>query len=246
MKKPSKNIWKPIVSALILIFGVLLVIDLLIMPFYVSGSESKIPNVVGMNKDEAFNILEDANLSPVIQTTRYDEKYGKDRVIFQKPEGNKLVKAGRRVYLTISGGEPLVRVPFLINKTVRDAQVTLERAGLLLGDIDSVESEMDADLIVEQQYFQGRELATGSRVNVKISIGPQLGMVRVPNLVGRSFTEVENTLKSLSLRIGTKIYVKSSGYLPNTIIDHTPAEGSLIKVGDSVNVWITGSKIGDR
>src|SRR3989339_123506 len=162
MKKPSKNIWKPIVSALILIFGVLLVIDLLIMPFYVSGSEAKIPNVVGMNKDEAFNILEDANLSPVIQTTRYDEKYGKDRV------------------------------------------------------------------------------------NVKISIGPQLGMVRVPNLVGRSFTEVENTLKSLSLRIGTKIYVKSSGYLPNTIIDHTPAEGSLIKVGDSVNVWITGSKIGDR
>ena len=246
MKKPSKNIWKPIVAALILILGVLLVIDLLIMPFYVSGSEAKIPNVVGMNKDEAFNIIEDANLSPVIQTTRYDEKYEKDKVIFQKPEANKLVKEGRRVYLTISGGEPLVRVPFLINKTIRDAQVTLDRAGLLLGEIDSVESELDADLIVEQQYFQGRELAKGSKVNVKISIGPQLGMVRLPSLIGRSYSEVENTLKSLSLRFGSKIYVRSSGYLPNTIIDHTPAEGSLIKVGDSVNVWITGNKIGDR
>ncbi|MDP3583262.1 MAG: hypothetical protein Q8S39_15100, partial [Ignavibacteria bacterium] len=60
MKKPSKNIWKPIVSALILIIGVLLVIDYLIMPFYVSGSEAKIPNVVGMNKEEAFRIIEDA------------------------------------------------------------------------------------------------------------------------------------------------------------------------------------------
>jgi len=199
-----------------------------------------------MNKDEAFNIIEDANLSPVIQTTRYDEKYEKDKVIFQKPEANKLVKEGRRVYLTISGGEPLVRVPFLINKTIRDAQVTLDRAGLLLGEIDSVESELDADLIVEQQYFQGRELAKGSKVNVKISIGPQLGMVRLPSLIGRSYSEVENTLKSLSLRFGSKIYVRSSGYLPNTIIDHTPAEGSLIKVGDSVNVWITGNKIGDR
>lgn len=246
MKKPSKNIWKPIVSTLILILGVLLVIDLLIMPFYVSGSEAKIPNVVGMNKDEAFNILEDADLSPVIQTTRYDEKYGKDRVIFQKPEANMLVKVGRRVYLTISGGEPLVRVPFLINKTIRDAQVTLDRAGLILGDIDSVESEMDANMIVEQQYFQGRELAKGSRVNVKISIGPQLGMVRVPSLIGHAFSEVENTLKTLSLRVGNKSYVRSSGYLPNTVIDQEPSEGSLIKVGDSVNVVLTGSKIGDR
>jgi serine/threonine-protein kinase len=246
MKKPSKNIWKPIVSALILILGVLLVTDLLIMPFYVSGSETKMPKVVGMNKEEAFKIIEDANLSPVIQTTRYDEKYGKDRVVFQKPEANKLVKAGRRVYLTISGGDPLVRVPFLINKTIRDAQVTLERAGLELGDIDSVESEMDANLIVEQQYFQGRELAKGSRVNVKISIGPQLGMVRVPNLIGRSFSEVENILKNLSLRIGNKTYVRSSGYLPNTVIDHEPSEGTLIKIGDSVNVVLTGSKIGDR
>lgn len=246
MKKLSKNIWKPILSVLILIFGILLIIDLLVMPFYVSGSEVKIPQVVGMNKEEAFSLIEDANLTPVIQTTRYDEKYGKDKIIFQKPEANKLVKKGRRVYLTISGGEPLVRVPFLLNKTIRDAQVTLERAGLFLGDIDSVESEMDANTILEQQYFQGRELAKGSKVNVKISIGPQAGMVRVPNLIGRPFTEVENILKSLSLRIGNKTYVRSSSYLPNTVIDHEPSEGSLIKIGDSVNVILTGSKVGER
>lgn len=244
MKKPPKNIWKVIVSLLILLFGVLLIVDILVMPFYVSGSEAKIPKVVGMNKDEAFQVLEDANLSPVIQTTRYDEKFGKDKVIFQKPEANKLVKEGRRVYLTISGGEPLVRVPYLLNKTIRDAQVTLERAGLFLGDIDSIESELDPNMIVEQQYFQGRELAKGSRVNVKISIGPQAGMVRIPNLIGRSFSEVENTLKSLSIRIGNKIYVRSSEYLPNTVMDHDPPEGTLIKIGDSVNVWITGNKIG--
>jgi serine/threonine-protein kinase len=246
MKKLPKNIWKQLIAVLILVLGILLVFDFLIMPYYVSGSEINIPKVIGMNKEEAFRILEDENLSPIIQTTRYDEKYGKDVVIFQKPEANKLVKAGRRVYLTISGGEPLVRVPFLINKTLRDAQITLEHAGLILGDIDSVESEFDPNTVVEQQYFQGRELAQGSKVNVKISIGPQSGMVRIPNLIGRSVSEVETTLKSLSVRIGTKTFVRSSEYLPNTVTDQDPPEGTLVKIGDSVNVWITGSKIGGR
>lgn len=216
------------------------------MPLYVSGSEIKIPNVIGMDKEKAFELIEDAGLTPVIQTTRYDEKYGKDKIIFQKPEGNKFVKSGRRVYVTVSGGEPLVRVPFIVNKTIRDAQVTLERAGLFLGDIDSVESEMDANIIVEQQYFQGRELAKGSRVNVKISIGPQEGMVRVPDLIGRSFYEAENILKQLQLRVGSKTFYRSSTYLPNTVINHYPPEGSLIKIGDSVNVDLVGSKVGER
>jgi len=216
------------------------------MPFFVSGSEVNIPNVVGIDKEKAFAMIEEAGLTPVIQTTRYDEKYGKDKVVFQKPDANKLVKTGRRVYITISGGEPLVRVPFIVNKTIRDAQVTLERAGLFLGEIDSVESEVDANIIVEQQYFQGRELAQGSKVNVKISIGPQQGMVRVPDLIGRSFSEAENLLKQLQLRIGTKTFFRSNTYLPNTVINHYPPEGSLIKIGDSVNVDLVGSKVGER
>ncbi|KAF0153430.1 MAG: serine/threonine protein kinase [Ignavibacteria bacterium] len=246
MKKQSKNIWKPVVSALILASGVLFIFDLIIMPIYVSGSEIKIPNVIGIDKEKAFELINDAGLTPIIQTTRYDEKYGKDKIIFQKPEANKLVKGGRRVYITVSGGEQLVRVPFIVNKTIRDAQVTLERAGLFLGEIDSVESETDPNIIVEQQYFQGRELAKGSNVNVKISIGPQQGMVRVPDLIGRSFSEAENILKQLQIRIGTQTFFRSSTYLPNTVINHFPPEGTLINIGDSVNVDLVGSKTGVR
>lgn len=222
------------------------VFDLVIMPIFVSGSEVNTPKVIGMDKEKAFEIIEEAGLTPVIETTRYDEKYGKDKVIFQKPEANKLVKSGRRLYITISGGEPLVRVPYIMNKTLRDAQVTLERVGLFLGNIDSVESELDANTIVEQQYFQGRELAKGSKVDVKISIGPQQGMVRVPDLIGRSFTEAENILKQLQLKIGSKTFFRSSTYLPNTIINHYPSEGTLIQIGDSVNVDLVGSKVGER
>ena len=128
---------------------------------------------------------------------------------------------------------------------MRDAQLTLENVGLKLGQIDSIESELPANLIVEQQYFQGRELPKGSYVNVKISLGPQEGMIRVPGLIGKSLTEAEAILKSLSLVVGHKSFIHSNKLLPNTIVDQQPSEGNLLKVGDSINVVLTTNKIGE-
>ncbi|MCX7876314.1 MAG: PASTA domain-containing protein [Melioribacteraceae bacterium] len=245
MKKTIIKIWKPAIAIFILFVGILIILDSILLPLFVKGNETIVPKVIGLDKNQAISLLEKNNLTPVIQTTRFDDKFGKDKVIFQKPNNGSVVKEGRRVYLTISGGEPLVRVPFIVNKTLRDAQLTLENVGLKLGQIDSIESELPANLIVEQQYFQGRELPKGSYVNVKISLGPQEGMIRVPGLIGKSLTEAEAILKSLSLVVGHKSFIHSNKLLPNTIVDQQPSEGNLLKVGDSINVVLTTNKIGE-
>ncbi|MEW6508417.1 MAG: PASTA domain-containing protein [Bacteroidota bacterium] len=223
-------------------FVFLLIIDNFILPFYVAADEVKVPAVVGKHKDEAIKLLTDLNLSPVIQTSRYDERFNKDYVIFQKPSTNSTVKENRRVYLTVSGGVQTVQMPFLINKTVRDAQINLERIGLVLAQIEEVESEFPPNLIVEQQFPEGKEIPKGTSVWIKVSIGPKVGMVRVPNILGKSLNEVENILKSVSLRIGLKTYIHSSTLLPNTVVDQQPAENTLVAVGDSVNIVLTANK----
>ncbi|NJD23714.1 MAG: PASTA domain-containing protein [Melioribacter sp.] len=242
MKKPSKISWKKLLYILGGIFVFLFVIDYILLPLYVSGSEHKVPNVVGKQKDEAIKILEDAGLNPVVQTSRYDQKYQKDHVIFQNPAPNLIVKSNRRIYLTISGGEPQIPMPSLIGKTIRDATVTLERLGLSIGKIDSIESEFPAGIIVEQQYFQGKEISKGSAVNFKLSIGPQVGMVRVPSLFGQTLSEAEKILKNNSLRVGNKVYIFSQNYLPNTVVDQYPSINTLAKIGDSVTVTLTRTK----
>jgi len=242
MKKPSKIFWKKLLYILGGIFVFLLVIDYIILPLYVSGSEHQVPNVVGKQKDEAIKILEDAGLNPIVQTSRYDQKYQKNHVIFQNPSSNLTVKSNRRIYLTISGGEPQIPMPSLIGKTIRDATVTLERLGLSIGKIDSVESEFPAGIIVEQQFFQGKEISKGSAVNFKLSIGPQVGMVRVPSLFGQTLSEAEKILKNNSLRVGNKVYIFSQNYLPNTVVDQYPSINTLTKIGDSVTVTLTRTK----
>ena len=244
MKLKTKNNLKKIgaIAGAILIF--LLIFDYILMPLYVNGKEHNIPNVIGKNKDEAIKILDDAGLNPIVQTSRFDQKYQKDQVVFQKPAPNTSVKTNRRVYLTISGGESTVKMPALISKTIRDAKINLERIGLVLGKIDSVESEFPVNLIVEQQYFNNKELAKGTTVIIKVSIGPKVGMIRVPNLLGKSLSDVEKILKENALKIGAKTFIYSSNLLPNTVVDQLPSENALLKIGDTVNVVLTQSKIG--
>ena len=133
-------------------------------------------------------------------------------------------------------------MPFLINKTVRDAQINLERIGLVLDQIEEVESELPPNFIVEQQYLEGKELPKGTLVWIKVSVGPKIGMVRVPNILGKSFVEAENILRGVSLRIGLRTYIHSNSLLPNTVVDQQPSENSLVSVGDSVNVVLTLNK----
>ncbi len=239
---PSKKFWNKLLITLVVLLAILLVIDIVVLPYYVSGIESKVPNVVGMNKDAAIKILSDANFNPIVQTSRFDQTYQKDQIIAQKPVADMVVKENRRIYLTVSGGDPIIKMPSLINRTMRDATITLERFGLVLGRIDSVESEFPAATIVEQQYFEGREIAKGTSVNIKVSIGPKVGMVRVPNLLLKSLNEAESILKANSLRLGNKLYIYSSSYLPNTVADQDPSQDTLVKIGDSVNVVLTQSK----
>ena len=245
MKKPSKKIWKILLIIAISLFAFLIVVDKVIMPIYISGSENPIPNVLGKDKDEAIKILEDAGFNPIVQTSRFDQKYRRNQVIFQKPNAGTVVKVNRCIYLTISGGEPLLKMPSLISKTLRDAQVTLVKLGLTVGKIDSVESEFPENTIVEQQYFEGRELAAGTTVNLKVSIGPKVGMIRVPNILGKSIIEAEEILRSNYLKIGNKTFIHSPTLLPNTIVDQQPSENTLLSNGDSVDVVISQSKSGD-
>jgi eukaryotic-like serine/threonine-protein kinase len=242
MKKLPNKFWKKLLVLFIGFILFFIIFDDVIMPLFVGGREQSVPNVIGKNKDDAIKILEDAGFHPVVQTSRFDQRFQKNQVIFQKPASGIEAKVSRRIYLSISGGEPMIKMPSLIGKTLRDAQVTLEKIGLAVGKIDSVESEFPANTIVEQQYFEGRDIAIGTKTDIKVSLGPKVGMIRVPNLLGKSLFEAEDILKSMSLKIGRKTFISSPTLLPNTIMEQDPSENSLLNLGDSVNVFLSHGK----
>ncbi len=239
MKKLLKRFAIGTTIFIVLVVGIFIALNDYIMPAYVNSPEVKVPDLIGKQKEEAFKILETMHLQPVLQGTRYDEKFPKDQVMFQNPHAGREVKINRRIYLYISGGEPLIKLPNLVGKTLRDAKITLERLGLAVHTIKKVRSEFPPDIVVDQQYPEGTNLTKGNSVDVKVSLGPQIGMIRVPNLLGKTLRQAQSVLRRNSLRIGKINYQKSPNLLPNTIIDQYPGENKLVNVGDSVDVFVT-------
>ena len=239
-----KNIiGKPFVRKLLLILAalviVILIFDNFIFPWYVSSPEVTVPVVKGLTEEEAVEQLEAVNLEPVISDTTYDEKFPKGTIILQKPEGGEVVKEGRRIYLFISGGEPVVLVPNLRGKSLRDAKLTLERVGLKIGRIEQVPSTHPKDMIFDQEYAEGTKLSKGSAVGIYISIGEGDGSIDVPDLVGKSLAEAEKILAENSLTVGKINYQRSFSLLPNTVLDQYPSKGNQVEPGQAIDLFVT-------
>ena len=233
----------PIVKKLLLLvasfFIFLAVLNFVIMPWYVHSPEVIVPKIIGMNFEAATTTITNANLESVLADTTFDLRFPRGTIIIQKPVAGSKVKEGRRIHLVISGGEPIVQVPLLKGRSLRDAKFSLERVGLKLGSTYEVQSNAPRDVIVDQQFSSGTKLKKGSYVNISISLGSFEGTITVPNLIGKSFSEAESTLFDSLLTVGKINYQPSFSLLPNTIIDQYPSYGSKLNQGDKVDLFVT-------
>ncbi len=239
-----KNILKkPFIRKSLIAFGAfvvfVVVMNYIVMPWYVSEPEFKVPKVLGMKESDAVNVLKDSNLTPVISDTTFDERFPRGSIIYQRPNAGETVKKGRNIYLFISGGEPVVSVPSLKGKSIIDARFALERIGLNLGRIDSITSDYPQNVIFDQQFAVGTPLKKGDSVGVSLSIGQSIGSITVPNLIGKSLADAEKILADSTLKVGKINYQQSVSLLPNTVLDQYPSQGNKANPGDAIDLFVT-------
>lgn len=217
----------------------ILLLDNLIMPWFVSSPETTVPQVVGLQVSEAVSTLEANGFEPLISDTSYGLQVPVGAVFFQKPDAGAVVKEGRTVYLFVSGGVRTITVPELKGKSILDSKFALERLGLKLGRVERIPSNQPEDMIFDQQYAEGTLLKQGEMVGVTVSAGTSGGTVLVPDLIGKSLTEARKILADSSLIIGKINYQPSSTLLPNTILDQYPSSGNSLNPGNAVDLFVT-------
>lgn len=240
MKKFLRNpLFKKILYGLLGFVIFILLLDNLIMPWFVSSPETTVPEVIGMQVNEGIRVLEDKGFEPVISDTSYGLKAAVGEIFLQKPDAGSVVKEGRTVYLFISGGVKTVAVPLLKGKSLLDAKFALERLGLKLGRIERIQSSQPEDMIFDQQFEEGTSIKQGDFVGVTISAGKGGGTIIVPDLIGKSLTEARKILADSSLIIGKVNYQPSSTLLPNTILDQYPSSGNSVNPGNAIDLFVT-------
>jgi beta-lactam-binding protein with PASTA domain len=236
-----KKLW---VKRVLSLFGVALALFVLVnyavLPFYVNQQGTlPVPNVTGLTLDQARSALSQVGLEPVLAETRPIPDEPPGNVVFQNPVPQSIVKQGRRIYLTVSGGEVLVVVPQLRGRSMRDAKFALERFGLKLGAVSfEASSQFPENTIVAQSIPAESNIAKGSRVAISVSSGAAGGGVQVPNVVGKTATEAEKILTAVGLAVGNISTQPSYELIPNTVVEQFPRAGEAVVTGQRVDLFV--------
>lgn len=121
------------------------------------GIAITVPNVTGMQEEEAIQALSQHRLIGIADAMEYVKGVPAGEVLNQRPGINAKVKHGRKIYLTISSGNhPMKTVPDVAdNSSLRQAESRLRAAGFLLTPHDTIEGELDW---VYGVSYNGREL----------------------------------------------------------------------------------------
>ncbi len=222
------------------IIGLFVLMNYILLPAYVRhGGTLTVPDVTGVPFDTARAMIDGSGLQTIQAETRPDPDHPSGTVINQNPQAGAVVKHGRRVYLTISGGEAQVLVPSLRGRSTRDAKFALERYGLKLGGINYATSgNFPENTIIEQSIAAESRVSRGTVVNITVSRGQEMHQIQVPQLVGKSTTEAEKLLLSARLKVGNISFQPSFDLLPNTVVDQFPRSGEMVNEGQAVDLFI--------
>ncbi len=214
--------------------------DSVIMPMIVHNrTVVRVPNVIGKTLEEAKSMMTGEKLIAIKSGEQYSEKVAPNIVINQIPRQYSEVKVGRSIYLIISKGKETTGVPYLIGKSLRESRIMLIQKGLSLGIVVYASSDsIGFDTIMTQKVNPGMQIPAGSTVDVVVSKGSE-NFIQVPNIVGMSLADAQSALVESGFIIGNIFYGNSGTYLPNTVIDQSPAGGENAKHGSAVNITLS-------
>ena len=227
--------------SLIAVFSIVKILDQALMPWYTKHGEAlTVPNVTAKRYETAKEILEVTELEAVKGGEMYDSNMPFGYVIEQNPGPNRLVKKGRRVYLTISVGEKEIQVPDLVGKSENNAKEIIKSYGLRLGEVEyEYVINEPPDVVIEQSQQPKSLVKLNSEIDLTVSLGEPKEDATMPSVLAKTLELAIRELKKAGVTIGEVSYKISSQYLPNTVIDQSIEPGTVVKHGAKVNLVVT-------
>lgn len=198
---------------------------------------AEVPRVVGLDAVAAGQLIEEAGLSPRVVAEEFSEKIPKGRVTTQRPPGGTRVKLDSEVRLFLSRGSDQLEVPNLAGATLPQAQRLLAEAGLNLGSITAIHSDVYArETIIAQDPPAGSSATRGATVRLLQSLGPWEEMLTMPDLRGRELVTAINLLREL--QVEARVSFQQSVSRRGQVVAQDPPPGAQVKVGGQVSITV--------
>ena len=167
-----------------------------------------VPDFSGVPYEEAERMAAERNLKLHINDSLFVPAYDGGVVLDQLPAGGTEVKPGRTVYLTINSyRQKSVEVPYVAERSLRQAKNMLEIAGLEIAEL-VYKPDMATNYVLEQ-WCNGKKMERGDRIEMEMGSGVTLCVgaeedvaTVVPKIIGLSLESAKSRLWESGLNVG--------------------------------------------
>jgi beta-lactam-binding protein with PASTA domain len=255
------NTPKVILIHLGIIAGISLVIILLFFYWYLPaktnhGETVTVPDLEGIHISAVDEFLTNRNLNYEVTTdSGFSEDYAPLTILKQYPQASSKVKENRKIFLTLNASTPpKVKMPRLIDGSVKNAQIVLQSYGLEVGKIrykpDLAENAVLEQLYKDEKIEPGTFIPKGSKIDLIVGDGFGNRVFETPGLTGMEYEDAEVVAVGSGLQIGSILY-QNPAYArknPKDLMDslniqfivsrQNPPEGEMVRIGEEVDIWL--------
>lgn len=174
------------------------------------GELITVPDFSAVKISELDKFVSDKQLKYEIVDSLFDAKSPTGVVLKQDPEKNSQVKQNRTIYLTVSAKmAPLVKMPNLVDASMRQAQALLESYGLKAGKRD-FRPDPCMNCVLEQRLKgkkidAGTMVPKGSVIDLILGKGQDGDKMNIPCMIGLTHKEASDKLAENGMSEGAVI-----------------------------------------
>jgi len=220
----------------ILLLGIWLLFRLLSGGEPVAASAT-IPDLTGVESEQAFEVLQELDLKVRSRTETSDE-IAAGFVIRTEPPAGTSVPAESFVTVVVSSGQQQFGVPNVIGEHVDVARARIADQGFTVGDVVYQPTEdTDEQIVINQSPVGGTEADSGATVDLFVSSGP--AAIPIPDVSGLT---AEGAILELARAGFTNIETEnefSPDILAGFVIETNPAAGQVVPKEATIIVLVS-------
>lgn len=244
-----KIILRNLIGAVISVFALIFVIQVLLGIRTRHGEEIDVPDFYGLSVEEASALASSTGVRLDITDSVYVASIDRGSVFSQNPSAGDKVKEGRRILITINAIHPqMVDMPLLTGLSLRGAQTEILSKGLKVGHLSYV-TDIATNYVLEQRYRgrlvrSGTRVEAGSKIDLVLGENPDDGGTAIPLLTGLTLDFASERLFENSLNLHGVKYDRSvknaSDSARALVYSQSPAASSAsFPLGTEVDLYLT-------
>lgn len=207
-----------------------------------SDKETYVPEVIGLDYELATNKLKDYNLSIEVKSEEFNDEVAANTVISQDPLPDELVDKYSKVYVVISKGSNTEDLTEYLYQDFATVNEELTKKKYKVTRIEEYSDEFGEGVVFDINPIKPELEGT---VTLKVSKGPEVQIVKVPTIIGRTEDEAIGLLIDSGLLPGDPdaITMMPSDTVPaGMIISQSIAPDTEISVGSKVGYTVSSGQ----